>query len=83
MENKKNIKLWGEHVNFPQFIIGLIISISILLISLFVTAKLAPDNKSLKLIVGLISVLVSFIINLIWIKPKRNIIVKDVKNNDI
>lgn len=75
MKDKKNVTLWGEYISIKDFIISLMISLSILLVVI-----LLPNlNKDLKLIFGLIAVVVSFIINTLWIKPKRN--VKVVKSD--
>lgn len=79
---KKNVKIWGENINLVQFLIGLVISIGILLVTLFIVGKLSGDSKDLKLIIGLIAVLVAFFINLFWIKPKRKIVVKEDNNDD-
>lgn len=79
---KKNVKIWGENINLVQFLIGLVISIGILLVTLFIVGKLSGDSKDLKLIIGLIAVLVAFFINLFWIKPKRKIVVKENNNDD-
>lgn len=75
MKDKKNVTLWGEYISIKDFIISLMISLSILLVVI-----LLPNlNKDLKLIFGLIAVVVSFIINILWINPKRN--VKVVKSD--
>ena len=75
MKDKKNVTLWGEYISIKDFIISLMISLSILLVVI-----LLPNlNKDLKLIFGLIAVVVGFIINTLWIKPKRN--VKVVKSD--
>ena len=79
---KKNVKIWGENINLVQFLIGLVISISILLVTLFIVGKLSDDSKDLKLIIGLIAVLVAFFINLFWIKPKRKIVVRNKDEDD-
>ena len=72
------IKVWGERINLKQFLIGLLISIVLVLIALF----LIPGSKDAKLIYGLIAVIIGFTINVIWIKPKRNIKVQGENTND-
>lgn len=77
-DEDKLIKVWGERINLKQFFIGLLISIIFLVVALFII----PSSKDTKLIYGLIAVTISFIINVIWIKPKRNIKVQEEQSND-
>lgn len=74
----KLITVWGERINLKQFLLGLSISIALLLVALF----LIPGTNDLKLIYGLIAVIIGFTINVIWIKPKRNIKIQEDKTDD-
>lgn len=78
----KNVKIWGEHINIKEFLIGLVISLVILLLSIFITDRFFTQKYETKLIVGLITVLIVFGFNLVFIKPKRNIVVKKDEEND-
>ncbi|WP_162151091.1 hypothetical protein [Haploplasma modicum] len=69
MKKNKRVTLWGEYISIKDFLLSLLISLSILLIVILMPAL----NKDLKLILGLSAVVIGFIINTIWIKPKRNV----------
>lgn len=77
-KNKKYIKIWGEHIDLLRFIIGVIISVVLLVIAMLIS----PKEGQTKLVYGLIAVLIGFIINIIFIKPKRNIKIVEGKTND-
>lgn len=74
----KNVLLWGEHINLRDFIIAILIQIVLLFIVLIM-----PFKSDLKLILGLLFIVLGFIINTIWIKPKRNLEIVEESNNDI
>lgn len=83
--NKKednNVKVWGEHINIKQFLIGLFCSLTFLIVTILITNRFISNQYEVKLIVGLIAVLIVFIFNLIFIEPKRNLIVKEQLGND-
>lgn len=69
MKKNKRVTLWGEYISIKDFLLSLLISLSILLIVILMPAL----NKDLKLILGLSAIVIGFIINIIWIKPKRNV----------
>lgn len=76
-KEEKYITLWGEHVDLKRFLIGLIIQIIILIPTLLIV-----KNDDLKLVFGLIAIVLGLVINALWIKPKRNVKVNEVKKND-
>ncbi|MDY0276454.1 MAG: hypothetical protein RBQ97_00050 [Acholeplasma sp.] len=77
-KEKKYTKIWGEHIDVLKFLLGVLISVILLIVALLI----APDDKQVKLIYGLVAVIVSFFINIVWIKPKRNIIISDGESNN-
>lgn len=78
----KNVKVWGEHINLVQFLLGLLISVAVLAVTLLITHYFISTEYEVKLISGLIGVLIGFVINLVWIKPKRDIVVKEQENDN-
>lgn len=87
----KYILLWGEHVDIKKFLIGLFIQLIVLIPSLYFidykgfkieTSKMTISNGEIKLLAGLILIIIVAVINAKWIKPKRNIKVNEVNNND-
>lgn len=68
-EDKKYIKIWGEHIDMPKFLIGLATSLLLLVVTLII----APNDEQNMLIFGLIAVCIGFILNIKFIKPKRNV----------
>lgn len=79
-DNAKYVKIWGEHIDLRKFLIGLLISTSLLVITLIVTPE-DNDNAS-RLIFGLIAVCFGFGINIRFIKPKRNIYISKGQEDD-
>ena len=79
MDKKKYILLWGEHVDLIRFLIGLLIQVVLLGIALLTPLK----GDATKLVMGLLAIVLGLIINAIWIKPKRNINVTEVDNNEL
>lgn len=77
-ENKKYVKIWGEHIDLPRFLIGLATSLLILVITLVV----APNDEQNRLIFGLIAVCIGFALNIKLIRPKRNIYVSKGEQQD-
>lgn len=79
-EKTKYVKIWGEHIDLRKFLIGLLISTSLLVITIIVTPK-DSDNRNI-LIFGLIAVCFGFGINTRFIKPKRNIYISKGQEDD-
>lgn len=78
-EEKKYILLWSEHIDLVKFLIGLIISI---VFTLLVIRFLIPKDSENKLLYSLIPILISFLFNALWIKPKRNIKIEENKDDN-
>lgn len=76
-KDKKYTLLWGEHVDIKSFLIGLLIQVIILIPTLLIV-----KNEDLKLVFGLVAIVVGLIINAYWIKPKRNVEVKEKDDNN-
>lgn len=79
-DNRKYVKIWGEHIDLRKFLIGLLISTVLLVVTLLVIPK-DNDNKNM-LIFGLIAVCFGFGINVRFIKPKRNIYISKERDDD-
>ena len=62
-------EMWGEHISLKQLFLAILISVFCIVIALV----LAPKTKESRLVYGLIAVIISFVINIMWIKPKRHI----------
>ncbi len=73
IENKKNIEIWEDLVNIKDFLIALMICISTTFFGYFI----APNEAPKPLFFGLIGAIIGFIINSIFIKPKRKFIETD------
>ncbi|MFM1525549.1 MULTISPECIES: hypothetical protein [Helcococcus] len=69
MKNDK-VELWGDVVSLNQLLISIFISI-ICTMGLYFLAP--QDDKSKQLFFGLIGAVISFIINSLIFKPKRNV----------
>lgn len=80
-EEKAYVKIWGEHIDLLRFIIGLITSLAILAVILLVVT-LSGGTKEVKLVYGLIGIIIGFGFNIKFIKPKRNVTMKEASDND-
>lgn len=77
-DNKKYVKIWGEHIDLPKFLMGLATSLLLLVIVLII----APNDEQNTLIFGLFAVIIGFMINIKFIKPKRNIYISKEQEDD-
>lgn len=79
--NKKNemVEIWGDVVEIRSLVLSIIISI----ISTMGLYLLAPkDDKTMGLFFGLFGAVIGFVISAIIIKPKRNIIIEEIKSKE-
>lgn len=74
--NEKYIKIWGEHIDLKRFILGLLLSIFVLAIILLII-EISNCSSESKLVYGLIGIILSFGFNIKFIRPKRNVQMKD------
>lgn len=85
MKRKKTmVRLWGDHIVVSSLFIGLAISLALVALTFVIielialkNATVAANKKDLIYAFGTLAVLIAFIINNLWIKPQRNIIMKD------
>lgn len=77
-DNKKYVKIWREHIDLPKFLMGLATSLLLLVIVLII----APNDEQNTLIFGLFAVIIGFMINIKFIKPKRNIYISKEQEDD-
>lgn len=77
-DETKNVLIWGEHINIKDFLIAILIQLVLLVVVFFIKV-----DKDLKLILGLISIVIGFTINVIRIKPKRNLEIVEGDNQDV
>lgn len=78
---KKYTKIWGEHISLKQLLLATLNSLFFVLISLLFS-KYVVKNNNLDLLFGLLGILISFVINTILFKPKRNIKIIKGEEND-
>ena len=84
MKKKKSmVNLWGDHIVISSLFIGLAISLIFVAATFIIVeilaknyANIAAIKKDLLYGFGVLSILIAFIINNIWIKPQRNLIKK-------
>jgi|GEM_PF-6223977 len=80
-DKKKNIKIWGEHIDLKKMLLGLTLSIGLLLLTMIIFMIIGIDKKEIKLTVGLLAILIGFILNAIFIKPRRILETKKESRN--
>lgn len=78
MHKKKYTLLWGEHVDLKSFLMGLFIQIVLLAVAMLIPLK----EEATKLVLGLVAIVLGLVINAIWIKPKRNVNVTEVEEDE-
>lgn len=79
MKKKKTVvSLWGDHIVVSSLFIGLSISLFFVALTFIILEVLshyfpsiATQKQDLTYIFGIVSILVAFVINNLWIKPQR------------
>lgn len=82
MKKKKTVvSLWGDHIVVSSLFIGLSISLFFVALTFIILEVLshyipsiAAQKQDLTYIFGIVSILVAFVINNLWIKPQRVIV---------